>query len=74
MDNIYIVIGLIFLLLVGLALAVLSESTISTMHYRLISRLLGKKAANLYFILTPLIALFIVALVLIMLRINGYKF
>ena len=74
MEKTYNVIGLIVLLLVGLTLAALSELNVYTKQYRLITRLFGRKVAKLYFILPPLIILFVVALALIMLRINGYEF
>jgi uncharacterized membrane protein len=74
MDNTYIVIGLIILLIAGLFLAAISDWNIQSTQYRLIARLFGTKAAKLYFILPVLIILVVVALALIMLRVNGYKF
>ena len=74
MANTYIVIGLIVLLVVGLIFSAISDWNIWTTEYRLISRLFGKKVANLWFILPPLIVLLIAGLALIMLRINGYEF
>ncbi|MEP6788370.1 MAG: hypothetical protein ABJB40_08065 [Acidobacteriota bacterium] len=74
MGNSYIVVGLIALLTLGLILVASIEVEYTIKQYRLVSRWFGKKAANLYFILPPLIMLFIAALVLMMLHINGYKF
>jgi hypothetical protein len=74
MDNTYIVIGLIVLLVAGLFLVGSAQVEGYIRQWRFAYKWFGKKGAILYFIVPPLITLFILALAFIMMRINGYRF
>lgn len=74
MNNTYIVIGLTVLLIAGVFLVGLAQVEGYIRQYRFASKWFGKKGAILYFVVPPLVILFIIALAFIMMRINDYKF